>query len=260
MRRQAFIRILPRHEIVILILFSVYPGFKCFSQHKMKSVEELINTTEPGWSVVKEWIDSATNKVEILPCNKEKATDALYKTQVTTRSPMGAIIYSTGGLLIDNGWIRILGSGHERLNRSLPDWNKGKSFDEFGEGPPFLLVADDAAGGFFAINGGSFGNNLGKVYYLSPDNLEWENLDLTYSDFIWFCFTSDLNEFYKGLRWTDWEKDVPQLDGNKVYNFFPFLWSQEGNDINKCSRKPVPIEEQYSLSMSTRLQLGLGSK
>src|SRR3954451_9118981 len=122
-----------------------------FAQNKMRSVNELVNKTEPGWTLVKQWIDTAKNQVEILPCDTLKAKDALYKTQVTTRSPMGAILYATGGLLIDNGWIRILGSGNSKLNRTLPDWNKGKTLNEFGERPPYLLVADDAVGGFFAI-------------------------------------------------------------------------------------------------------------
>ena len=109
-----------------------------FSQTTMRSLDELINKNEPGWILVKQWIDSAKNKVEILPVDTGKANDALYKTQVTTRSPMGAVIYMTGGLFIDNGWIRILGSGHSKLNRSLPEWNKGKSFKEFGEPPSFF--------------------------------------------------------------------------------------------------------------------------
>jgi hypothetical protein len=66
--------------------------------------------------------------------------------QLTTRSPMGAIMYTTGGILADDGWIRILGSGSTRLPRSLPDWNKGKTFITYGERAPFLLVADDAIG------------------------------------------------------------------------------------------------------------------
>lgn len=86
----------------------------------MRSLDELINNADPGWTFVKEWIDTAKNKVEILPVDAERANDALYKTQVTTRSPMGAIIYMTGGLLIDYGWIRILGSGSSKLNRTLP--------------------------------------------------------------------------------------------------------------------------------------------
>jgi hypothetical protein len=246
-------------RIYVLCFLSVL-FLTAFSQNKMRPVEELINTKEPGWVLVKGWIDSATNKVEILPCNQEKAKNALYKTQVTTRSPMGAIVYTTGGLLIDNGWIRILGSGHQKLDRTLPDWNKGKAFKEFGERPAFLLIADDAVGGFFALNGGAFGDNLSKVYYLAPDNLEWENLDMTYTDFLLFCFSGDLNDFYTDLRWTNWKNEVAGLDGNKTYNFVPFLWTKEGKDINKNSRKPVPIEEQYSLNMSLRMQLGLESK
>src|SRR5690348_15169228 len=158
------------------------------AQNKMQPVEELINKTDPGWTLVKDWIKSAKNKVEILPVDTTRAKDALYKIQVTTRSPMGAVVYMTGGLLIDNGWIRILGSGSEKLNRALPDWNKGKSFKEFGDAPTFLLIADDAIGGFYLLNGGGLGKDLGKVYYFSTDDLEYEPLDITYTEFLQFCF------------------------------------------------------------------------
>jgi len=228
-----------------------------FSQTTMRSLDELINKNEPGWILVKQWIDSAKNKVEILPVDTGKANDALYKTQVTTRSPMGAVIYMTGGLFIDNGWIRILGSGHSKLNRSLPEWNKGKSFKEFGEPPSFLLIADDAMGGFFLLNGGGLGKDLGKVYYFSPDNLEYEPLDLTYSAFLNFCFNNDLEDFYEGYRWTNWKEDVSILSGDQMFNFFPPLWTKEGKDINKVSRAAVPVEEQYSLNLDFRKQLGL---
>ena len=223
----------------------------------MRSVEALINKTDPGWILIQKWIDSAKNKVEVLPCDTAKAKDALYKIQVTTRSPMGAIIYSSGGLLIDNGWIRILGSGNRKLNRSLPGWNKGKSLKKFGDRPAFLLIADDAVGGFFAINGGQFGKDAGKVYYLSPDNLEWKSLEQTYTEFLNFCFNGDLNKFYEGLRWANWKYEVSKLDGNMVYNFYPFLWTKEGKDINKNSRKIILIEEQYIFNMSNRKLLGL---
>ena len=48
-----------------------------FGQYKMRSVDELINRTDPGWTVVKQWIDSATNKVEVLSVDTIKAKDAL---------------------------------------------------------------------------------------------------------------------------------------------------------------------------------------
>jgi hypothetical protein len=221
----------------------------------MRNVEELINTTDPGWPIVTEWIKEANNKIEILTVDVAKAKEALYKTQVSTRSPMGAIIFSTGGILVDNGWIRILGSGNEKLNRSLPDWNVGKFKEEFGENPRLLLIADDALGGFFILNGGDLGSDLGNIYYFAPDNLEYEPLDITYSEFLMFCFNNDLDEFYRNQRWNNWQAEVSKLDGNSVFNFVPFLWSKEGKDINKNNRKKIPVEEQFSFNIEIKKQL-----
>lgn len=243
-------------RIFIAFIFKLVT-LRTTAQTKMRPVEELLNKTDPGWAVVEKWIKAAKNKVEILPADTTKAIDALHKTQVTTRSPMGAIIYMTGGLLVDDGWIRILGSGNARLDRTLPDWNKRKAFNEFGDAPAYLLIADDAVGGFFLLNGGALGKDVGKVYYFAPDNLEFEPMDLSYSEFLLFCFNNDLDKFYKGNRWTKWREDVKKLDGNYVYNFVPFLWTKEGKDINKNKRKAVPVEEQFSLNLDFRKQLGL---
>jgi hypothetical protein len=223
----------------------------------MRPIDELITNADPGWTLVEEWINAAKNKVVLLPADPIKAKDALYKTQVTTRSPMGAIIYMTGGILIDDGWIRILGSGSPKLDRTLPDWNKGKSFEDFGEAVSFLLIADDAIGGFFLLNNGELGTDLGNVYYFSPDNLEYEPLNLTYSEFLLFCFNYDLDLFYEGNRWINWRDEVSKLDGNTVFNFYPFLWTKGGKDINKNSRKAIPVEEQYNFNLDMRKQIGL---
>lgn len=228
------------------------------AQNEMKPVGELINLQEPAWDFVSKWIGDAKNQVEVLSCDPIKAREALFHAQVTTRSPMEAIIYSTGGVLIDNGWIRILGAGNSKLNRSLPDWNKGKSFNDFGEGMSFLLIADDAIGGLFAINAGKFApDNFGIVYYLAPETLQWESLNQTYSDFLNMCFNGNLDQFYKGFRWENWKTDVSTLDGNNIYSLFPFLWTKEGQDIEHTSKKQVPIEEQYMFLMDSRRQFGL---
>lgn len=170
---------------------------------------------------------------------------------------MGAIVFSTGGILVDNGWIRILGSGNSKMQRTLPDWNKGKAFKEFGDRPAYFLVADDAAGGYFAINYGSFGNDLDSMYYLSPDNLQWEALEMNYEDFIWFCFTGDLKKFYSGIRWSSWQKDIQTLKADEVFHILPPLWSKEGKDVDKSVRKPVPAEEQFFYNLSLRQKMGL---
>ncbi len=134
----------------------------------MRTLEELINKEDPGWPVVQEWIEKAKNKIEVLPCEKSKAEETLLHTQVTTRSLMGAVIYETGGLLVDNGWIRILGSGSEKMKRSLDEWNRGKTFSEYGEPAPYLLVADDAIGGdFMRSMGGDFSEKMrGGIYII----------------------------------------------------------------------------------------------
>ncbi|TPN84733.1 DUF2625 domain-containing protein [Aquimarina algicola] len=220
----------------------------------MKQLNELINHDEPGWELVSEWIKEAINKIQVLPKDKKSAELTLYNSQVTTRSPMGAIIYETGGILVDNGWIRILGSGHTKLNRSITDWNKGKSITEFGQQAPYFLVADDIIGGFFAVNGGAFGKDLGKMYYFAPDSLEWEAMDIGYSDFInWTCI-GNLEQFYQGFRWKNWREEVKQIDGTRGIAFYPFLWTQY-NDINDLSRKSISIEEIWNVQIDFRKQL-----
>lgn len=223
----------------------------------MKPFNELVDKSDTSWQLIQNWILEAKNKVKILPSNNHLAKDALYKTQVTTRSPMGAIIYQTGGILIENGWIRILGSGSEKFKRNLPDWNFGKSFEKLGEQPSFLLIADDVIGGYFMINGGALGNDLGNIYYFSPENLEFEPLEINYSEFLLFCFNNDLNQFYQNVRWDNWQEDVGKISNDKVFSFYPFLWTEEGKDINKISKKEVPIEEQYFFNLNARQQLGI---
>lgn len=107
------------------------------------------------------------------------------------------------------------------------------------------------------LNGGGLGKDLGKVYYMSPDNLEYEPLDLTYTEFLLFCFNNNLDDFYSGYRWQNWQNDVANLDGNKAFSFFPFLWTKEGKDFSKSTRKSVPIEELYDLFLDFRKQLGI---
>ena len=119
--------------------FGTLAGNIYFAQ--MKSVNDLINTKENSWKNIQEIISSATNTVEVLPKDETLARNALYQVQLSTRSPIGALVYETGGLLIDNGWIRVLGSGSRQLNRSLPAWNKGKSYRQEGEAPVLRQVS-----------------------------------------------------------------------------------------------------------------------
>ena len=222
----------------------------------MRTLEELINKEEPGWDLVQEWLQEAINSYEVLPRDAKRAETELLNAQITTRSPMGAILYETGGILINKGWIRILGSGCERLDRGMFQWNKGKTFENYGEPPAYLLVADDILGGLFAINGGAFGQEgLGQMYYLAPDTLSWEPMNCGYSEFVSWTLGGDIHMFYEPFYWDGWQEEVSKLNGNQVFSFFPFLWTKEGQQIEAVSRKVVPIEESYRLTMDMQRQL-----
>ncbi|MFI5148202.1 MAG: DUF2625 domain-containing protein [Bacteroidia bacterium] len=249
-------------KIALFIVGFILWNFTLLGQNKMRPLKELINTKEPAWTnFLQKWIKEAKNTVEILPKDSAKADSALYKSQVTTHSTMGAIVYETGGLLIDHGWIRILGSGSEKLGRNLMDWNKNKTYTNLGQQLPHLLIADDILGGFFSINAGGLDTaNIGKVFYFAPGDLRWTCTGNTYTEFISFCLSCDLKKFYGTLYWNGWEKEIESVNGNQGISCYPFLCTKEGKDINKDIRKVVPIEELWFLHNDLRKKFVMGEK
>ena len=219
----------------------------------MRSIDELIERDDPRWPDVQSWISDATNGVTVFPAVESTRADALLATQVTTRSPMGAIIYESGGITVDHGWLRILGGGCPDFTRSLPQWNRdcGTMTDEGP--PPFLLVADDAVGGLFAINGGALGDDAGNVSYFAPDTLDWEPLDMGYTDFALWAFSGDLQSFYADFRWTDWVSEVSSLAADRAMSFYPFLWA-EAENLDSRHRGSVPVLEAFNLQFDMALQ------
>lgn len=205
----------------------------------MRPLHELVDPDESAMAVIRELLEAAENTCELLPPSdrREAVLEAL---QVTTRSTMGAIAYETGGLLIDHGWLRILGSGSERLTRDIVGWNKDRA-----EG--FFLVADDAAGGFFAINSNGLGEDAGAIYYWAPDTLRWEPLGAGYTDFVCWALTAQLAEFYENLRWPGWQTDVQTMTADQCFSFYPFLWTEEGS-VAKSLRKAISAAEQYEFN------------
>jgi Protein of unknown function DUF2625 len=206
----------------------------------MRTLEELINHDDPAIALIRGWLAQSSRPVELLPPS-ERNGEVLVNLQVTTRSPMGAVAYETGGVLVDKGWLRILGSGHPKLPRNIAEWNAGRSSG-------YLLIADDVVGGFFAVNGGRLGDDPGSVYYWAPDTLKWESLGLGYTDFFCWVLSDRLTVFYEGLRWNNWEADLQRVDGDQSFSFYPPLWTAEGS-VESSSRKPINIADQYALNI-----------
>jgi hypothetical protein len=116
------------------------------------------------------------------------------------------------------------------------------------------LVADDAVGGFFAINGGALGEDTGNVYFYAPDSLQWEPCGFGYSQFLVWAMSEKLSEFYDSLRWEDWASEVKKLNGDQVIGIYPFLWTQ-GAPIKERHRRLVPVAEQWGLQLDLQRQL-----
>ena len=212
----------------------------------MRSLGELIDLDDPGIEKIREWVSGAANDCLLLPPSVNRA-QVLVQTQVTTRSTMGAIAYETGGILVDGGWLRFLGSGHPKITRTLPGWNQKRSSG-------YYLVADDVVGGFFAINGGALGDDVKNVYYWAPDSLDWEPLGIGFTDFFVWTLSDRLAQFYKDLRWASWQQAVADLSGDQCFSFYPFLWTKEGS-LTGSHREIVPVEEAYDLKVHLVRQL-----
>ncbi len=64
-------------------------------QVAMREMNQLVNTEDSAWPIIQNWLKDATNHTELLPVNKDLAETALYQLQVTTKSPMGALVYGS---------------------------------------------------------------------------------------------------------------------------------------------------------------------
>ena len=167
---------------------------------------------------------------------------------------MGAVIHSTGGLFIDEGWLRVLGSGHDRQPRSLSAWNAMILPVKDHRLPGACLFADDVVGGFFALNGNAFEAQPGHVQYFAPDTLNWEDLKMTYSQFLVWACSGRLARFYESSRWQGWQEEVRAIRGDRGVSIYPFLWA-EGPPVVERSKRTVPIEELWGLQFEMRTQM-----
>lgn len=214
----------------------------------MKTLDQLINLEDPAWPILDGLIRDATNRVSVLPRVQHAAEEALTFLQVTTRSFLGAVAFETGGLIINGGMLRVFGSGGASTG-SIAVWNTGATKIDRA-----LLVAQDAFGGLFALNGGGLGATLGEVFYLAPDTLDWEEMGDSYSSFIDFCFAGDLSQFFSSFQWDDADAELRVLPLDQVYSFYPPPWSAEFS-IGGSDRRAIPAQEHAAMTLEIKTQL-----
>jgi hypothetical protein len=59
------------------------------------------------------------------------------------------------------------------------------------------------------------------VYYFAPDRLEWETMEVGFTDFLLWCFSGDLELFYHDYRWPGWQAEVQALGPDQGFSIYP---------------------------------------
>jgi len=219
----------------------------------MREVSQLIDVEDPAWPDIRETLEASPVSVEVLPPDRDLGRASIHQLQVTARSYLGAVALHCGGLLVDDGWLRVFGSpvgGAASGTPSLARVNQfPEAFDPAWRPESGLVVAHDVLGGVFALNGAdparaSRPGAPGEVVYFAPDSLRWEALGVGHSTWLEWLVSGALDDFYADLRRPGWQEEVRALNGGQGLSLFPPLWSAEARqDISATSRRAVPMKE-----------------
>lgn len=213
----------------------------------------MTETSSPAWAPVAALLEGAPFPVEILPPSADAASDA-EALRLGAGSTLGEVVLRTGGLLLDNGWVRLLGSSSERLHRSLLSWNVDQGVLGAGRRAGLLIVGDDVLGGVIAINGGALGPDPGMIYYFGPDTLHWDSLNCDYTALLHFLIGPGMAAFYSDHRWLGWEAETAALAGDGAHFVHPPLWAV-GPAVGERHRGAVPMTEMLATHAKALPQL-----
>ncbi len=208
-----------------------------------KTLQELLDATDPIWPHIQDWILQSSNHIVYYVSDKSKAESELEHYQVSLRAAFGAVIWETSGMLILNKWIKMLGSDGNNEIPSIKKWN-----DAYVKDYGIIVVGYDILGGFFALNAGKFQDHPGNVFYFAPDTLEWEDLEMGYTQFLnWLCM-GNIVDFYQPYLWDGCFDESIQSDVTKGFHFYPPLWTKS----DSRSRRLVPQTELWAMQQHIR--------
>ncbi|MFJ2591075.1 DUF2625 domain-containing protein [Streptomyces sp. NPDC087538] len=232
----------------------------------MRGTDELINVDDPAWPELQELFAASTVPIKALPVGRGESRRCLLQMQVTARSVLGAVALNSGGLVLDDGWVRVFGGGSGEDDGSLPSLAQVNAFpanfDPAWHLAKGLVVGHDVLGGVFALNGhdpevAGRPGVPGQMTYFAPDTLEWEAMEMGHSVWISWMLSGRLEKFYEGLRWPGWREEAASLSFSQGISVIPFLWSQEAQaDLAATSRRAVPMREVLGVAADFAQQMG----
>ncbi|MDX8141376.1 DUF2625 family protein [Lentzea sp. BCCO 10_0061] len=231
----------------------------------MRNVAELVEVPTPAWPWLVADLDRSFAQYTVLPPDPAQCRASLHQIQVTARSPLGAIVLNTGGVLAHDGWLRIYGgSGGPNGSVGMAEVNGFPATAQPGWLPPAgLIVAHDVLGGVFAINGADpqrYGRpgGPGGVVHFSAVTLTWQDLEMGHSEWLAWVVDGGAASLYRDLLWPTWRIDVSGLSMRQGVSVYPFPWSEEAQrDMAATAREPVPLAQLLGLHGEFCTQFGL---
>jgi hypothetical protein len=197
---------------------------------------------EPAWPGLQELFAAAEVPVRVLDLDDPaRGRTTLRRLRVSARSYLGALALNCSGVLVDDGWLRLLGAGGAAL-ADLATTNGLGDEDATGSAPSHLVFGFDVLGGTFAINGRGLDAPPGDICYFAPDSLEWMPLGLAgLGEFLPWALAGGLDESFAGLRWPGWRAQTRPLAPEQGIAVYPPLWSAEGQDVASAHRGVVSL-------------------
>ena len=188
-------------------------------------------------NLLQDWLKKSKKDHQLVAPDKTISEHIIKQLNLPKEEMLSTILNKVGVLYVDNNWIRLYGSGNKETNTpSILDKNKDNPYSRL------LIVADDIVGGLFAINMGYSETNVGNIFYFAPDTMEWEDLDLDYTNFVYWLLLGDTTTFYLDVRWNNWQQTISTLTINEAISIYPPLFT-DGEDLNNRSKQIVPSVE-----------------
>jgi uncharacterized protein DUF2625 len=191
---------------------------------------------ESAWAQIMERVRVAPYPVRVLAADPGRARACLARLEISERSWLGALVANSAGLVIDHGWLRVLGSGTDLL----PD-----VVTESRPQDGLVVVAYDVLGGHF-IWAAATPAKRPTIHYFGPDTLDYTDLDLGYAEWLQAMLGGATTDFYRDLRWHGWQVESASTALDQGIHLFPPPSTVEGKDLNTVSRRAISLKELVS--------------
>ena len=206
-------------------------------QEKAKQTNgRLVKEMNEKFQKIVDDIKSSAKTIKVLPSIDYVKENIRKKYEINPESLLGILLENTGGIIIDN-WIRFYGAG----DVDFVSRNALFPFDN-------IVVAEDILGGLFVYL------DNGNTSYFAPDCLQFEDMEIHFNQFLYWCLHGDTDTFYMDYRWKNWQEDISSLSCNDGVAFYPFLWAQ-AEDLESRTRRIVPMEEIIGLEFEFYKQI-----